>query len=109
MIAGLMIITGRLAAQVNGQVVNQEKQPIEAATVVMQTPDSTFIDAVITDSLGRFSFRDERTPFRLIFQHILYQSQSHDYTTGEVGVRITHWMRSWSPANALWLRLRTVP
>lgn len=86
MIAGLMIITGRLAAQVNGQVVNQEKQPIEAATVVMQTPDSTFIDAVITDSLGHFSFRDERTPFRLIFQHILYQSQSHDYTTGEVGV-----------------------
>ena len=86
MIAGLMIITGRLAAQVNGQVVNQEKQPIEAATVVMQTPDSTFIDAAITDSLGHFSFRDERTPFRLIFQHILYQNQSHDYTTGEVGV-----------------------
>lgn len=86
MIAGLMIITGRLAAQVNGQVVNQEKLPIEAATVVMQTPDSTFIDAVITDSLGHFSFRDERTPFRLIFQHILYQNQSHDYTTGEVGV-----------------------
>ena len=86
MIAGLMIITGRLAAQVNGQVVNQEKQPIEAATVVMQTPDSTFIDAAITDSLGHFSFRDERTPFRLIFQHILYQNLSHDYTTGEVGV-----------------------
>lgn len=86
MIAGLMTITGQLAAQVNGQVVNQEKRPIEAATVVMQALDSTFIDAVLTDSLGRFSFRDKRTAFRLIFQHILYQSQSHDYTTSEVGI-----------------------
>lgn len=54
-----------MAQEVKGKVVDEAKQPVEAATVIMQTPDSTFIDAVITDSLGCFIFKEEPTCYRL--------------------------------------------
>lgn len=69
MIMSLMACTSLplMAQEVKGKVVDEAKQPVEAATVIMQTPDSTFIDAVITDSLGCFIFKEEPTCYRLIF------------------------------------------
>ena len=74
-IAGIIASAAtQLAAQnIKGKVVDNQQRPIEAATVIMQAPDSTFIDAVITDSLGYFSFKEEPEQYRLIFQHLLYK------------------------------------
>ena len=49
-----------VAQNVKGKVVDPDQQPVEAVTVIMQTQDSTFIDAVITDSLGYFSFKEKQ-------------------------------------------------
>lgn len=63
----LMVAATRLAAQeVKGRVADKDRQPIEGATVVMQTPDSAFVDGVTTDSLGCFVFHRTLEQYRLI-------------------------------------------
>lgn len=86
-IAGIIAsAAAQLAAQnVKGKVVDNQQRPIEAATVVMQTPDSTFIDAVITDSLGCFAFKEEPEQYRLIFQHLLYKTQERMGSSSDAG------------------------
>ena len=83
----LMVAATRLAAQeVKGRVTDKDRQPIEGATVVMQTPDSVFVDGVTTDSLGCFVFHRTLNRYRLIFQHLLYKSVVKDYdASGDVG------------------------
>ena len=84
----LIVAATRLAAQeIRGSVADKEQCPIEGATVVMQTPDSVFVDGVTTDSLGRFVFHREMKQYRLIFQHLLYKSVVKDYNVaGDIGV-----------------------
>ena len=84
----LMVAATRLAAQeVKGRVTDKDRQPIEGATVVMQTPDSVFVDGVTTDSLGCFVFHRTLNRYRLIFQHLLYKSVVKDYdAAGDMGV-----------------------
>lgn len=84
----LMVAATRLAAQeVKGRVTDKDRQPIEGATVVMQTPDSVFVDGVTTDSLGYFVFHRALKRYRLIFQHLLYKSVVKDYdAAGDMGV-----------------------
>ena len=70
-IAGIIAsAAAQLAAQnVKGKVVDNQQRPIEAATVVMQTPDSTFVDAVNTGSRGCFAIKEEPEPYRGNLQH----------------------------------------
>lgn len=75
-----------MAQEVKGKVVDEAKQPVEAATVIMQTPDSTFIDAVITDSLGCFVFKEEPTCYRLIFQHLLFKTFEKENCGQDAGI-----------------------
>ena len=75
-----------MAQEVKGKVVDEAKQPVEAATVIMQTPDSTFIDAVITDSLGCFIFKGEPTCYRLIFQHLLFKTFKKENCGPDAGI-----------------------
>lgn len=86
-IAGIVVgATIQLAAQnVKGRVIDNHQRPVEAATVIMQSPDSAFIDATITDSLGCFSFQKEPEPYRLIFQHLLFKTQEKEGHTSDVG------------------------
>lgn len=87
-IAGLIAASIRLAAQevIRGTVTDSNRQPIEAVTVVLQAPDSTFIDGTVTDSTGSFLFRQGIKPCRLIFQHLLYKSLVKEYdATGDIG------------------------
>ena len=86
-IAGIIASAAiQLAAQnVKGKIVDNQQRPVEAATVIMQTPDSTFIDAVITDSLGCFAFKEEPEQYRLIIQHLLYKTQEKTGHTPDVG------------------------
>ena len=90
------------AQTIAGKVTDTHAQPIDGATVVLQTPDSTFVDAVITDSTGGFLFHRQLATYRLIFQHILYDTRqtegkgnnagtialkSKDYALGEVVIK----------------------
>ncbi len=75
-----------MAQEVKGKVVDEAKQPVEAVTVIMQTPDSTFIDAVITDSLGCFIFKEEPTCYRLIFQHLLFKTFEKENCGPDAGI-----------------------
>ncbi len=75
-----------MAQEVKGKVVDEAKQPVEAATVIMQTSDSTFIDAVITDSLGCFIFKEEPTCYRLIFQHLLFKTFEKENCGPDAGI-----------------------
>ena len=86
-IAGIIASAAiQLAAQnVKGKIVDNQQRPVEAATVIMQTPDSTFVDAVITDSLGCFAFKEEPEQYRLIIQHLLYKTQEKTGHTPDVG------------------------
>lgn len=88
MIMSLMACTSLplMAQEVKGKVVDEAKQPVEAATVIMQTPDSTFIDAVITDSLGCFVFKEEPTCYRLIFQHLLFKTFEKENCGPDAGI-----------------------
>lgn len=104
LIFSLIVWASRLAAQeVKGVVTDRNHQPVEAATVIMQSSDSTFVDGVITDSLGQFVFHHKLERYRLIFQHVMYKSlikeykstehvgtimlESQDYALGEVTIR----------------------
>ena len=82
----IICINNVLSQNVNGKVVNRNQQPVEAATVVMQSEDSVFVDAVITDAQGQFVFDTGLKSFRLIFQHILYETISRDSNEPNVGV-----------------------
>lgn len=88
MIMSLMACTclPLMAQEVKGKVVDEAKQPVEAATVIMQTPDSTFIDAIITDSLGCFVFKEEPTCYRLIFQHLLFKTFEKENCGPDAGI-----------------------
>lgn len=82
----IICINDVMSQNVNGKVVNRNQQPVEAVTVVMQSEDSVFVDAVITDAQGRFVFDTCLKSFRLIFQHILYETISRDFNEPNVGV-----------------------
>lgn len=58
-----------------GKVTNEAGNPIEGATVVLQKADSTFIDICLTDTVGRFQFKQKEKPCRLIFQHVAYETK----------------------------------
>ena len=94
----LIVAATRLAAQeVKGRVIDKDCQRIEGATVVMQTPDSVFVDGVVTDSLGRFIFHRDLKQYRLIFQTRWAMSVWWLWTG-----RITPWAKWLSVPNALW-------
>lgn len=94
---------GTLAAQtLTGKVTDTERRAVEAATVVLQAADSTYIDATLTDSLGVFRFGNCPERYRLIVQHLIYNTciregsgtdagtlvlTPRDYALGEVTVR----------------------
>lgn len=79
----LFWIIGTTAAQtITGKVINIHAQAIDGATVILQTIDSTFVDAVITDTTGCFRFNRQPASYRLIFQHIMYETLLLT-TTGE--------------------------
>lgn len=63
------------AQTVTGKVVNNELQPIEGATIVMQTIDSIYIDATISNTEGAFILNSQAKEYRLIVQHLLFQTK----------------------------------
>ena len=81
-----MIFTGfsvSAFSQTTGKIVDTKHQPVEGATIVMQLPDSTYLEAAISAADGTFRLEPELEKYQLIVQHLLYQTkqvkgQAHD-------------------------------
>lgn len=59
---------------INGRVIDSKQQPIDGATIVLQAIDSTYIAASISDTDGTFTLKSQPGEYRLIIQHLLYQT-----------------------------------
>ncbi|MDR1887056.1 MAG: TonB-dependent receptor family protein, partial [Prevotellaceae bacterium] len=77
----LLIVAATVEAQnITGKAVNAENKPVENATVVMQTPDSVYIGSACTDSAGIFRLTVDAPSYRLIVQHLLYETFENLYS-----------------------------
>lgn len=80
-------IFGTATAQtIQGKVTTSEGMPVDGATVVLQTLDSTFVDATITEANGNFLLSQKPEHYRLIFQHILYNTAEREGTGSDAGI-----------------------
>ena len=77
LLLGTMLGTAT-AQTISGKVTDPSRQPIDGATVVLQTPDSIFVEATITDVDGTFLLNHQPTHYRLLFQHLLYEPQEKE-------------------------------
>lgn len=89
----IMILIGTLFALSNinaqkiiGKVVDMNLTPISSATIILQTEDSVFVDAVISKDDGTFFFSQTSTPFILTIQHIAYKTIQNRYDSNNVGM-----------------------
>ena len=73
------------AQNVTGRVVDCEDSPIEGANVILMHTDSTYINVVMSDSCGLFSFENRVDSFRLVLQHIAYNNRELFCTSPFVG------------------------
>ena len=92
-LTGILLAAGFLsetvtAQTVSGKVTDPAQHPVDGATVVLQMPDSTFIDAAITDSTGVFTLNHQPERYRLVFQHILYDTVEKEGTGSNAGVTV---------------------
>lgn len=70
-----IFVAGVKAQTITGKVVDSKQQPIEGATIVLQTRDSTYMDAVVSNADGTFVLNHELELYCLIIQHLLYNTQ----------------------------------
>lgn len=87
MILCLLMSLGEIMAQgISGKVMDGKEQPVDGVAVILQTFDSVYVDAVVTDTLGDFRLNHPLDQsYRLIFQHILYNMVEKEITTANVG------------------------
>lgn len=87
MILCLLMSLGEIMAQgISGKVMDGKEQPVDGVAVILQTLDSVYVDAVVTDTLGDFRLNHPLDQsYRLIFQHILYNTIGKKITTANVG------------------------
>lgn len=77
---------GTVTAQtITGKVTDPSHQPIDGATVVLQTIDSVFVEATITNTDGTFLLNHQPTRYRLLFQHLLYETLEKEGSGRDVG------------------------
>ena len=68
----IMPVSALVAQEITGRVVNEQSQAVEGASVVLQTPDSAFVDVAITAADGTFVILSSLDKFRLVVQHLSY-------------------------------------
>ncbi|WP_455584391.1 TonB-dependent receptor domain-containing protein [Bacteroides sp.] len=71
---------------ISGKVTDNKQQPVDGATIVLQTIDSTYISASISNADGTFVLNDQPEEYRLIVQHLLYQTKQVAGRGGDAGV-----------------------
>lgn len=88
-ISALNIYAGN-AQNLRGVVIDHEELPVEGVAVIMQTKDSVFVDATITDSMGVFILNRSLEPCRLLMQHLMFETYTMDITDDQPGtIRMT--------------------
>ena len=76
-----------MAQEVTGKIVDANFAPISGVSIVLQTEDSTFINAGISNEDGTFSLLNNNiSPFVLTMQHIAYETKQEKYDIHNVGV-----------------------
>lgn len=70
---------------VTGRIVDERQQPVAGVAVVMQTPDSVYVDAVASDLEGRFAIASDVRPYRLLFQHLSYNPLTVERSGDDAG------------------------
>lgn len=70
---------------VTGRIVDEQQQPVAGVAVVMQTPDSVYVDAVASDLEGRFAIASDVRPYRLLFQHLSYDPLTVERSGDDAG------------------------
>lgn len=73
------------AQNVTGIITDKNNDPIEFATIVIQTTDSVFLNSTYTDSVGRFSTKTDIFPIIITVQHLMYETHQKKYDTGIIG------------------------
>lgn len=71
---------------ISGKIVDTDNNPIELATIVLQTKDSLFINTTYSDSLGCFSFKETPESFRLLAQHLMYNPINEEFASLDVKI-----------------------
>lgn len=71
---------------IHGKITDRGQQPIDGATIVLQTLDSTYIGASISAADGTFTLNDQPEAYRLIIQHLLYQTKRIQGKGKEAGI-----------------------
>ncbi len=86
LVLAVFFVRATINAQViQGRIIGADSCAVDGATVVLQSVDSTFVEASITDSKGIFTFNRQMESFRLVIQHMLYHTFENVYSHYQLG------------------------
>ena len=63
------------AQSITGKIGDNEGRPIDAASIILLRPDSTFVEATLSNPDGSFTFNKGIFPSRIVIQHMSYQTK----------------------------------
>ena len=72
--------------QTTGIILDNNRQPVDGATIVMQLPDSTYLGATISAADGTFTLEPEAENYQLIIQHLLYHTRQIKGQARDIGI-----------------------
>ena len=73
------------AQTIQGKIIGSNNEAVDFATIVLQTADSVYVESAYSDSLGQFSFQSDLNTYRLIVQHLMYETHESEFTTPNAG------------------------
>lgn len=71
---------------ISGILFDNNNRPVEGATIVLQTIDSIYISASLSGLDGTFQLNSQSEEYRLIIQHLLYQTKQITTTGNDLGI-----------------------
>ena len=71
---------------ISGKITDDSQQPVDGATIVLQTMDSIYVGASISNADGTFLLNSQPEEYRLIIQHLLYQTKQITGQGKSVGI-----------------------
>ena len=80
-----LCINNVYAQKITGVSTDRDNNPIEFATIVLQTTDSVFLNSAYTDSVGRFSIKTDTLPVIITIQHLMYETYQKKCNTKAIG------------------------
>ena len=80
-----LCINNVYAQKITGVITDRDNNPIEFATIVLQTTDSVFLNSAYSDSVGRFSIKTDTLPVIITIQHLMYETYQKKCNTKAIG------------------------